>query len=65
MCIDFDCDSKRGITGSAEDKLVIFKLTKEKLLELENTIQIKNSGVSDIKIRGDSKIFATAGWDSK
>ncbi|XP_028396534.1 guanine nucleotide-binding protein subunit beta-like protein 1 [Dendronephthya gigantea] len=65
MCIDFDNDLKRGITGSAEDKLTVFKLTEEESLQLENTVKIKNCGVSDVKIRGDCKIFATAGWDCK
>jgi WD40 repeat protein len=65
MCIDFDSKSNRGITGSADDKITVFKLTTERSLEAERTLQIKNSGVSDLKIRGDCKIFATGGWDHK
>jgi WD40 repeat protein len=65
MCIDFDSKSNRGITGSADDKITVFKLTTERSLEVERTLQIKNSGVSHLKIRGDCKIFATGGWDHK
>ena len=65
MCIDFDSKSNRGVTGSAEDKITVFKLATERNLEVEKTLQIKNCGISDVKIRGDCKIFATGGWDQK
>ena len=65
MCIDFDLNSKRAVTGSAEDKITEFKLTADRNLEVEKTVQIKNCGISDVKIRGDCKIFATGGWDHK
>ena len=65
MCIDIDLKSNRGITGSAEDKITVFQLTAEKKLEVEKSVQIKNSGISKVKIRGDCKIVATGGWDHK
>ncbi|CAB4002349.1 guanine nucleotide-binding subunit beta 1 [Paramuricea clavata] len=65
MCVDIDPKSNRGISGSAEEKVTVFKLTAERRLEVEKTVQIKNCGISEVKIRGDCKIFATAGWDHK
>lgn len=65
MCIDFDPNSGRGITGSAETQLKVFKIAVNSHLELERTVIIKNPGVSDVKIRQDGKITATAGWDNK
>ena len=62
--MDFDSTSKRGISGSAEDKVTIFKLAS-KGLEVLKTVQIKNAGISEVKVRGDCKIFATGGWDHK
>ena len=62
--MDFDSTSKQGISGSAEDKFTIFKLTSEGL-EVLKTVQIKNAGISEVKVRGDCKIFATGGWDHK
>ena len=63
--MDFDSTSKQGITGSAEDKVTIFKFMSEGGLEVLKTVQIKNAGISEVKIRGDCKIFATGGWDHK
>ena len=65
MCVDFDSKTNRGISGSAEDKITVFKITGDGSLEIEKNVQIKNPGISDVKIRGDGKIFATGGWDHK
>ena len=65
MCMDFDSKSKQGISGSAEDRITVFTLTSEGELELVKTVQIKNAGISEVKIRKDCKIFATGGWDHK
>ena len=40
------------------------KKKKKKLIKKEDII-LKNPGTNDLKIRSDSKIFATGGWDSK
>lgn len=65
MCIDIDAKSNRGITGSPEDKISVFKITAKRSLELEKNVQLKNAGISEVKIRGDGKIVATGGWDYK
>lgn len=65
MCLDFDSSSLRGVTGSADNMFAVFRLTQQGKLTAEKTVEIKNPGLSAVKIRGDSKILATGGWDSK
>jgi len=55
-------------TGSAEDSL--FKLRWEPhegggTLVVAKQVTLKAKGVSDIAVRQDARVFATAGWDNK
>jgi len=56
---------KFAISTAGDNKIVKYNfdenIEKEPLI---NSIIIKYAGIADIKIRSDSKIFATAGWDS-
>lgn len=52
------------ITGSAEDSLCKLKIDLATFeISLVKRIKLKASGVSDIAIRQDGRIFAAAGWD--
>ncbi|XP_064628900.1 guanine nucleotide-binding protein subunit beta-like protein 1 [Lineus longissimus] len=61
--LDYSEKVNRGISGSADDKIAIWNLTKDNKLTAFRTLSITNPGVNAIKIRQDSKIFATGGWD--
>lgn len=53
-------------TGSAEASLCKLRLDKEgrRVIVLKR-LELKASGVADIAVRPDGRIFATAGWDQK
>eukprot|EP01133_Synstelium_polycarpum_P013298 gene13298-15630_t len=56
----------QGVSGSGDSKIVEFKTNLEKgQFDILATHNVNNNGISDIKIRGDQKIFATAGWDRR
>jgi len=65
--LSLDCypPKKLILTGSAEKKISTLIYSHDKISEKGEGILLKNAGISDIKIRMDGKIFATAGWDSK
>ncbi|PKY37703.1 WD40 repeat-like protein [Rhizophagus irregularis] len=65
LALDVSMNRKFAISTAGDNKIVKYifdeNFEKEPLI---NNIVIKYSGVADIKIRSDSKIFVTAGWDS-
>ncbi|XP_038060840.1 guanine nucleotide-binding protein subunit beta-like protein 1 [Patiria miniata] len=64
MCLDYSTSSKRGVSGSADDKLMCWTVSEAGLtLSAESTLT--NPGISDVCIRQDDKIVASAGWDSR
>ena len=55
-----------GVSGSADSKVVSFSICmKSKQLREEGHIELATPGVAAAALRGDSRIFATAGWDRK
>ncbi|KAJ8043593.1 Guanine nucleotide-binding protein subunit beta-like protein 1 [Holothuria leucospilota] len=66
MCFDFSQDLQTGICGSVEDVLTSWVLKEvDFMVEKKTDIKLTNPGVSEVSIREDGKIVATAGWDSR
>ncbi|XP_070571605.1 guanine nucleotide-binding protein subunit beta-like protein 1 isoform X2 [Ptychodera flava] len=64
MSLDYSIPQQRGVSGSADETIVTWKLNEAEL-QIQHQTDITNPGISDIKIRKDDKILATAGWDSR
>ncbi|KAM8797903.1 guanine nucleotide-binding protein subunit beta-like protein 1 [Eudromia elegans] len=65
MSLDFDSEKAKGISGSSEKVLSIWSLNEQQNLQFHKTHELINAGISDITIRSDRKILATAGWDHR
>ncbi|KAM5310737.1 guanine nucleotide-binding protein subunit beta-like protein 1 isoform 1-T2 [Glossophaga mutica] len=65
MGLDFDSQKARGVSGSAEKALAVWSLDEQQALQVCRTHELTNPGISDVKIRPDRKILATAGWDHR
>ncbi|OXB54794.1 hypothetical protein ASZ78_008063 [Callipepla squamata] len=65
MSLDFDSEKAKGISGSSEKVLSIWSLNEQQNLQVQQTHRLVNTGISDISIRPDKKIVATAGWDHR
>ncbi|XP_038043278.1 guanine nucleotide-binding protein subunit beta-like protein 1 isoform X2 [Anas acuta] len=65
MSLDFDSEKAKGISGSSERALSIWSLNEQQNLQVHTTHRLVNAGISDITIRPDKKILATAGWDHR
>ncbi|XP_027628412.1 guanine nucleotide-binding protein subunit beta-like protein 1 isoform X2 [Tupaia chinensis] len=63
MGLDFDSQKARGVSGSAGKALAVWSLDGQQALQVRGTHQLTNPGISDVTIRADRKILATAGWD--
>ncbi|GBC04492.1 hypothetical protein RclHR1_00570048 [Rhizophagus clarus] len=66
LALDVSMNRKFAISTAGDNKIVKYIFDEDFEKEpLINNVEIKYSGIADVKIRSDSKIFATAGWDSK
>ncbi|XP_068994927.1 guanine nucleotide-binding protein subunit beta-like protein 1 [Embiotoca jacksoni] len=65
MCLTFDTERLRGVSGSSEEKLSSWMLDGQKKLQLQGDVTLVNSGVSQLCIREDGKLLASAGWDHR
>lgn len=65
MGLDFDSQKARGVSGSAGKALAVWSLDGQQALQVCSTHQLTNPGISDVTIRPDHKILATAGWDHR
>ncbi|TTH54100.1 Guanine nucleotide-binding protein subunit beta-like protein 1 [Bagarius yarrelli] len=63
MSLDFDSSRQKGISGSSDKNLCSWRLDEQQKLEIQDSVPIRNPGVSHLRIRSDRKIVATAGWD--
>lgn len=62
MCQDYSSRANLGVCGSPSNMLFTWNRTENQIMK-GSSLEIKNPGFNDIRIRGDHKIFATAGWD--
>eukprot|EP00066_Takifugu_rubripes_P008512 XP_003974756.1 PREDICTED: guanine nucleotide-binding protein subunit beta-like protein 1 [Takifugu rubripes] len=65
MCLTFDTERLRGISGSSEKKLASWALDRQQNLQLQDCVTLVNPGVSQLCLRGDHKLLASAGWDHR
>ncbi|KYR00102.1 guanine nucleotide-binding protein subunit beta-like protein 1 [Tieghemostelium lacteum] len=67
-----DISGNKVVSGGGDTLLCQFSITKSEdqtsnddSFEILNKYQLPNQGISEIKIRPDKKIIATAGWDHR
>ncbi|KAI1901080.1 hypothetical protein AGOR_G00056450 [Albula goreensis] len=65
MCFDFDPSGLRGVSGSSERTLSSWTLDGQQSLQLQESVQLVNPGISLLRIRQDRKMLASAGWDHR
>lgn len=65
MCLDYLSDISKGMSGSADDKLVSFTLNTPGDMQVTREVQLTNPGLSAVRIRCDGQIVATGGWDAR
>ncbi|XP_076006765.1 guanine nucleotide-binding protein subunit beta-like protein 1 [Genypterus blacodes] len=65
MCLTFDPARLKGISGSSEKKLAPWVLDGQNNLQLQDSVPLVNPGVSQLCVRGDGKLLASAGWDHR
>ncbi|KAL7836912.1 hypothetical protein AOLI_G00281960 [Acnodon oligacanthus] len=63
MCLDFDTDRQKGISGSSDKTLTSWTIDSQQNLQMQNSVLLTNPGVSQLCVRADGKIVAAAGWD--
>ncbi|GAB2219572.1 hypothetical protein Droror1_Dr00007209 [Drosera rotundifolia] len=66
LSVTVDKSSKGGVSGGADDKILLFRLDHAKgTWMIRKEIILDRTGTADTSIRGDEKIVATAGWDHR
>lgn len=63
MCLDFDPSRQRGVSGSAENTIRSWVLDAQRNLQQQESVELLNPGISQLHVREDGKILASAGWD--
>lgn len=64
MCLAFDPQRLKGVSGSSDKNLQPWVL-ENRSLKLKDPVTLVNPGLSQLCIRGDGKLLASAGWDHR
>ncbi|RKP36937.1 hypothetical protein BJ085DRAFT_33030 [Dimargaris cristalligena] len=74
LCMDIDSTATFGCTGSADDRIVRFRIhnriepTIPATLppdQIDSVAELSQPGTADIRIRSDGNIIIAAGWDAQ
>ncbi|KAI0489077.1 hypothetical protein KFK09_028918 [Dendrobium nobile] len=66
LSVTVDAFCNGGISGSADNKIIIFKLDhRTGSFSVKKEIALDRAGISGTTVRADCKIAATAGWDHR
>uniref|UniRef100_A0A147B6I8 Guanine nucleotide binding protein (G protein), beta polypeptide 1-like n=1 Tax=Fundulus heteroclitus TaxID=8078 RepID=A0A147B6I8_FUNHE len=65
MCLTFDPRRLRGVSGSCEKKLSSWMLDSQNNIQLQDCVMLVNPGVSQLRVRDDGRLLASAGWDHR
>ncbi|XP_077164166.1 guanine nucleotide-binding protein subunit beta-like protein 1 isoform X2 [Paroedura picta] len=65
MALDFDSEKAKGVSGSSEKRLCVWRPNEQQNLEVQQTHELTNPGIAGVTLRPDKKILATAGWDHR
>ncbi|XP_069071400.1 guanine nucleotide-binding protein subunit beta-like protein 1 isoform X2 [Pleurodeles waltl] len=65
MCLDFDPERARGVSGSSDKAPSAWRLDAQQRLQVYKSLTLTNPGVADVAIRQDGRILATGGWDHR
>jgi len=66
MALDVDPGGRGGVSGAAEDTLVLFSVDygAGRIVQ-RRAIEVRKEGIGDVAVRPDGKIVASAGWDGR
>lgn len=65
MCLTFDPTRLKGVSGSSDSKLSSWIVDSQNNLQLQDSVTLVNPGVSQMCLRDDGKLLASAGWDHR
>ncbi|XP_061585781.1 guanine nucleotide-binding protein subunit beta-like protein 1 [Cololabis saira] len=65
MCLTFDPQRLKGISGSTEKELSSWILDSQNNIQLQDSLTMVNPGVSQLCLRDDGRLLASAGWDHR
>ncbi|XP_027888962.1 guanine nucleotide-binding protein subunit beta-like protein 1 [Xiphophorus couchianus] len=65
MCLTFDPGRLRGVSGSCEKKLSSWMLDGQNHIQLQDCVTLVNPGISQLCVRSDGRLLASAGWDHR
>uniref|UniRef100_A0A8C6TLE3 Guanine nucleotide binding protein (G protein), beta polypeptide 1-like n=1 Tax=Neogobius melanostomus TaxID=47308 RepID=A0A8C6TLE3_9GOBI len=65
MCLTFDPARLKGVSGSSDSKLSRWRVDSQNDLQLQDSVTLVNPGVSQMCLRDDGKLMASAGWDHR
>lgn len=65
MCLTFDPTRLKGVSGSSNSELSCWRVEGQNNLQLQDSVTLVNPGVSQMCLRDDGKLLASAGWDHR
>lgn len=65
MCLTFDPTRLKGLSASSNSQLCSWRVDGQNNLQLQDSVTLVNPGVSQMCLRDDGKLLASAGWDHR